>query len=120
MAEGSIEIKQTLSMTVTDLAREKLQLFLGEERSLDEYGVRIKVEAGGCSGAQYAMEFAGGAQEGEVTLKANGVLVFLQPDKAPLLNGLEIDFLDELMGGGFKITNPNATSSCACGKSFSA
>lgn len=117
--DGSITVEQTLRMTVTDTAREKLDLFLGE-KSLSDVGVRISVQPGGCSGASYGMEFGEQRGEGEVELVANGVRLWVDPTQAPLLNGLTIDFLDELMGGGFKIHNPNATSSCACGKSFSA
>lgn len=116
---GSISFQQTLSMEVTDMARTKLQEFLGE-RPLAEVGVRISVQPGGCSGASYGMEFAETPEEGEVELPANGVRLFVSPAHAPLLDGVRVDFLDELMGGGFKIHNPNATSTCGCGKSFSA
>lgn len=119
-ADGSISIETKLTMTVTDLARAKLDQFLGEERSLDDHGVRIRVEPGGCSGAQYSMEYGGEVKDGELELVANGTRLWILPDHAPLLNGLVIDFVDELMGGGFKIHNPNAKSSCGCGKSFSA
>jgi iron-sulfur cluster assembly protein len=118
-SEGSIKVESTLTMTVTDLARGKLQEFLGE-RSLAAVGVRLSVQAGGCSGASYGMEFAEAPEDGEQVLTANGVRLFVHPMHAPLLNGLVVDFVDELMGGGFKIHNPNAKSSCGCGKSFSA
>ncbi len=116
---GTVTFQQTLSMTVTDLARVKLQEYLGS-RSMESVGVRISVQAGGCSGASYGMEFAEKAEAGEVKLLSNGVTLYLSPEHAPLLNGVQIDYVDELMGGGFKIANPNAKSSCGCGKSFSA
>lgn len=116
---GSIKIEQTLSMSVTDLARKKLQEFLGD-KPISSVGVRVSVQAGGCSGASYGMEFAEAPEPGEVTLDANGVRLFVHPMHASLLNGIAIDFVDELMGGGFKIANPNATGGCGCGKSFSA
>ncbi|MEA3143370.1 MAG: iron-sulfur cluster assembly protein [Thermoplasmata archaeon] len=116
---GSIKVESTLTMTVTDLARGKLQEFLGE-RTLPSVGVRLSVQPGGCSGASYGMEFAESPEDGEQTLVANGVRLFVHPSHAALLNGLVVDFVDELMGGGFKIHNPNAKSSCGCGKSFSA
>ncbi len=119
MSEGTIEVTQSLSMTVTDLAKQKLQVFLGE-RPLTEVGVRISVQPGGCSGAQYSMGFADAPDADEAELVANGVRLFVDPTQAIVLNGVQVDFVDELMGGGFKIHNPNATSSCACGKSFSA
>ncbi len=119
MSDGSITIEQKLTMTVTDLAREKLGAFLGE-RPIDAIGVRISVQPGGCSGASYGMEFQEHKADHEMELVANGVRLWVDPNHLALLNGLTIDFVDELMGGGFKIHNPNAKSSCACGKSFSA
>jgi iron-sulfur cluster assembly protein len=117
--EGSIKVESTLTMTVTDLARAKFQEFLGD-RQLGSVGVRLSVQPGGCSGASYGMEFAEAPEDGEQVLTANGVRLFVHPSHAVLLNGLVVDFVDELMGGGFKIHNPNAKSSCGCGKSFSA
>lgn len=117
-AAGTAKFEATLTMTVTDLARRKFQEFLGD-RALDQVAVRMSVHPGGCSGASYGMEFAETAEPGEFTLVANGVRIFVHPSHAPLLNGIQIDFVDELMGGGFKIGNPNATSGCGCGKSFS-
>ncbi len=117
--EGSVKFEATLSMTVTDLAAKKLQEFLGD-KPLGSVGVRISVQAGGCSGASYGMEFSETPETGEMTLVANGVKLFVHPSFATLLNGISIDFVDELMGGGFKIGNPNAKSGCGCGKSFSA
>ena len=116
---GSIKIEQTLSMSVTDGARKKLQEFLGD-KPLSSVGVRIGVQAGGCSGASYSMEFAETPEAGEQTLVANGVKLFVHPMHASMLDGISVDFVDELMGGGFKISNPNATGGCGCGKSFSA
>lgn len=118
--KGSIKVEQTLEMTVTDLAKEKLGLFLGADKKLDDHGIRISVQPGGCSGAQYGMAFATEPEGNEMELVANGVRLFVLPEHAMVLNGVEVDFLDEMMGGGFKIHNPNATGSCGCGKSFSA
>lgn len=118
--DGSVTFEQTLSMTVTDLAKEKLTGFLPEGKTLDDVGVQVSVQPGGCSGATYGMGFAEGPEENELTLTSNGVKLFVDPSFAPLLNGVQVDFVDEMMGGGFKIHNPNATSTCGCGKSFSA
>lgn len=120
MSEGTVEIKQTLKMSVTDLAKAKLQEFLGADKPLGEHGVRISVQAGGCSGATYGMAFATEPEGNEMELTANGVRLFVNPEHVMVLNGLVVDFVDEMMGGGFKIHNPNATSTCGCGKSFSA
>lgn len=117
--DGTATFTATLTMTVTDLAAKKLQEFLGD-KPLSSVGVRLSVHPGGCSGASYGMEFAETPEAGEMTLTANGVKLFVHPQYAPLLNGIHVDFVDELMGGGFKIGNPNAKSGCGCGKSFSA
>jgi len=116
--DGSIKFEATLTMGVSDLAKAKLQQFLGD-KPLDSVGVRIAVQAGGCSGASYGMEFAEKPVEGEMELRANGVRLFVHPMYAPMLNGITVDYVDELMGGGFKIDNPNAKGGCGCGKSFS-
>lgn len=119
MTEGSITVENKLTMSVTDLAKQKLQEFL-KERPITDVGVRISVQPGGCSGATYGMEFADSPEAGELELPANGVRLFVQPTHAPMLNGIVVDYVDEMMGGGFKIHNPNATSTCGCGKSFGA
>src|SRR5438093_895767 len=85
---GTAKFESTLSMSVTDLARRKLQEFLGD-RPLDAVGVRMSVQPGGCSGASYGMEFAETPEAGELTLVANGVRVFVQPSHATLLNGIQ-------------------------------
>lgn len=121
MSEGSVSFEAKLSMTVTDLARQQFEKTLETtDKGLDDVLIRISVEPGGCSGASYGMKFAGELEEGELELTANGVRLALRPEHAPMLNGLTIDYVDEMMGGGFKIHNPNATSTCGCGKSFSA
>ncbi len=119
MSEGSVTIETKLAMTVTDLAKEQFEKTL-EGKNLGDYLIRISVQPGGCSGASYGMAFAGELEDGELELVANGVRLAVSPEHAGLLNGLTIDYVDEMMGGGFKIHNPNATSTCGCGKSFSA
>ncbi len=120
MSDGSVTFEQKLTMSVTDLAKDKLLSFVPEGKTLDDLGVRVGVQPGGCSGATYDMQFAEAPEEHELTLVSNGVKLFVDPSFAPLLNGVQVDFVDEMMGGGFKIHNPNATSTCGCGKSFSA
>lgn len=115
----TVSYQATLKLAITDLAKAKLQEFLGD-RPLAEVGLRVGVVPGGCSGASYSLGFGESAEEGELEFTFNGVRVFVDPMHAALLNGCTVDFVDELMGGGFKIDNPNATSSCGCGKSFGA
>jgi iron-sulfur cluster assembly accessory protein len=80
---------------------------------------RVYVEQGGCSGMQYGMVFDG-PRDGDLASESEGVTVLVDAISAQYLRGTVVDFSDELTGGGFKITNPNAKESCGCGKSFNA
>lgn len=80
---------------------------------------RIYVEQGGCSGMQYGMVFDE-KREGDLAADQHGIEVLVDPISAQYLRGTTVDFSDELSGGGFKISNPNAKQSCGCGKSFEA
>ncbi len=81
--------------------------------------LRIFVEAGGCSGLQYGMVFDE-KRDDDIAITYPGVGVVVDPFSAEYIRGAVIDFSEELTGGGFKINNPNAHSSCGCGKSFHA
>ncbi len=83
-------------------------------------GLRVSVTGGGCSGFQYGMALETEAKEDDTVVECGTVKVFVDPQSAPLLSGVTIDFLDGLEGSGFKFENPNATNSCGCGSSFSA
>lgn len=83
-------------------------------------GLRIAVSGGGCSGFQYGMSLEETAAEDDVVVDLGKVKLLVDPFSAPLLSGVTVDFVDSLNGSGFKFANPNATSSCACGSSFSA
>jgi iron-sulfur cluster assembly protein len=80
--------------------------------------LRVFVAGGGCSGLQYGMSLEEEAMEGDEHLESSGVKVVVDPRSFPYLEGAEIDYVDSMMGGGFKIDNPNAKSSCGCGHSF--
>lgn len=83
-------------------------------------GLRISISGGGCSGFQYGMRLEEVKAEDDVELAMGGVTLLIDPFSAPMLDGVTVDFVDSLNGSGFKFENPNATSSCACGSSFSA
>jgi len=80
---------------------------------------RVFVEQGGCSGMQYGMVFDE-PRDGDFSSEQLGVTVLVDGVSAQYLRGTVVDFSDELTGGGFKITNPNAKESCGCGRSFNA
>jgi iron-sulfur cluster assembly protein len=105
-------------MTVTEKAAEKA-LALFEEKGLPvDTGLRVFVVGGGCSGYQYGMALARDIDADDLVIEERGVRLIVDPDSAPLLEGAEIDYVDDLMKAGFTIYNPNATKSCACGTSF--
>lgn len=81
--------------------------------------LRVYVEGGGCSGMQYGMVFDE-PRDKDIILEFHGVRVVVDEVSADYLKGAVIDYSDALTGGGFKISNPNAKSSCGCGKSFEA
>ncbi len=83
-------------------------------------GLRIAIAGGGCSGFQYGMSLEEARNEDDTVLDYGSVTLLVDPLSAPLLEGVTVDFVDSLSGSGFKFENPNASSSCACGSSFSA
>ena len=83
-------------------------------------GLRISISGGGCSGFQYGMRLEEAKAADDVEVAVGGVMLLIDPFSAPMLDGVTVDFVDSLNGSGFKFENPNATSSCACGSSFSA
>lgn len=81
--------------------------------------LRVAVEGGGCSGFQYDISLEDGAAEDDLVLEKDGQRVLVDPVSLPFLANAEIDYVQELIGARFVINNPNATSSCGCGTSFS-
>ena len=82
--------------------------------------LRVAVVGGGCSGLQYKMDLQDGPANRDILVDTGGVRVVVDPKSALYVSGSELDYIDALQGGGFKVTNPNAASSCSCGESFSA
>lgn len=109
--------EETATINMTPTAQNKLQQLL-VERNLPEYGLRVFVAGGGCSGLQYGMAFEAKARDFDTVVEKGGVQLFVDPTSMMYLAGATIDFVESLMGGGFKIENPNAASSCGCGHSF--
>ena len=96
---------------VTDRAFDRI-------REIGADALRVAVEGGGCSGFQYDIRLDSAATD-DLVLEKDGARVLIDPVSLPFLGGAEIDFADELIGARFVINNPNATSSCGCGTSFS-
>lgn len=114
---------QTLStaaageITVTDRAARRVAKILGGEPSGSM--LRVAVNGGGCSGFQYAFDIERERAADDLAIEREGAIVLIDPVSQGFLQGSSIDFVDDLIGQSFKITNPNATSSCGCGTSFS-
>lgn len=106
-------------ITLTEKAQKAVRRFI---RGADApvAGLRLAVTGGGCSGLQYEMSLATEAAADDTTLESGGAVLLLGPESLPLLQGLEIDFVDTPFESGFKFHNPNASGSCGCGKSFAA
>lgn len=104
-------------LNVSETASSRLVAMM-REKELDGYALRVFVAGGGCSGMQYGMTFDDETREGDSEFSTGGLRVLVDPISASYLMGASIDYVDSLMGGGFKIDNPNAVSSCGCGHSF--
>lgn len=109
---------ETPLLTVTPRAVDTISALL-QQREIPNHALRVFVSGGGCSGMQYGMAFEGNPRETDSVFEAaKGVRLIVDPTSLMYLKGATIDFVDSLMGGGFRIDNPNATSSCGCGSSF--
>lgn len=121
MADPQIEIMdipvEVPVLTVTPAAVAVIRNLL-EQRNIPNHALRVFVTGGGCSGMQYGMAFEAQAQEFDKVVAVDGVRLLVDPTSLIYLKGATIDFVDSLIGGGFRIDNPNAVSSCGCGHSF--
>jgi len=108
-------------INVTETAASKISELLVEEGRKGA-GLRVFVQGGGCSGFQYGLmiDEGDGDAEADQVFEVNGVRLLVDPISLRYLSGAEVDFVDNNMGGGFTIKNPNAKSTCGCGSSFSA
>ena len=105
-------------ITVSPLAASKIEELLAEENKQNS-GLRVFVQGGGCSGFQYGLMIDEAAGESDQVFESNGVRLYVDPISVRYLKGAEVDFVDNIAGGGFTIRNPNAKSTCGCGSSFS-
>lgn len=102
---------------ITESAARKIGSVL-EEQGKPDYGLKVRVNAGGCSGYTYGMELVKGPEKDDFVTQSDGVKVFVDKASAEMLRGVTIDYVETLQASGFKFSNPNAKSSCGCGKSF--
>jgi iron-sulfur cluster insertion protein len=105
-------------IVVTENAARRIAVLRQQEEAANAF-LRIAVSGGGCSGFQYGISFDDQKNADDVVFESGGVSVLVDDVSLDLLNGAEIDFVEDLMGASFQIKNPNAASSCGCGNSFS-
>ena len=105
-------------ISITDRAAAKV-LEIASEEGLAAQGIRLCVIGGGCAGFNYDLYFEENPTPMDETFEAKGVKMFIDPLSYQYLDGTEIDFVEGLYGSGFKFLNPNVTSTCGCGQSFS-
>jgi iron-sulfur cluster insertion protein len=106
-------------LVFTDNAAAKVKQLIDEEGNL-ELKLRVFVTGGGCSGFQYGFTFDEAVSDDDTTMQKNGVTLLIDPMSLQYLGGAEIDYQEGVEGAQFVIKNPNATSTCGCGSSFSA
>ena len=106
------------NISITQKAATRIQAILDAEKK-DGYGLRLSVVGGGCSGMNYNIAFDNNIGEFDKTYKSKGVTIYCDLQSWIYLKGTTIDFSDDILSGGFKITNPNASRTCGCGTSFS-
>ena len=106
-------------LVFTDNAANKVRQLIEEEGN-NELKLRVFVTGGGCSGFQYGFTFEESVNEDDTPMEKNGVTLLIDPMSLQYLTGAEIDYQENAEGAQFVIKNPNATSTCGCGSSFSA
>lgn len=114
--EGVREGNEKLVL-VTPAAGAKLSTLAEREQKGDF--LRVKITGGGCNGLSYKMKFVDATKRGDILVRSSGAMILVDTKSALYLRGTELDYSDQMVGGGFKFSNPNAKSSCSCGESFS-
>lgn len=104
---------------ITESATQELKRLFEQEHK-EDWGLRVGVVGGGCSGLSYTLAFDEKPKDVDTVYDIDGVKVFIDPKSFLFLHGMTLDYSNELLTGGFKFVNPNATKSCSCGTSFSA
>jgi iron-sulfur cluster assembly protein len=108
-----------MSLMMTDAAIGEVKRFIEAENAGPEAGLRIRVVPGGCSGFSYSMQIEDGPRQGDEIIDHGGLRVFVDMFSRQYLEGVEVDYVNSVMGSGFTFSNPNASGSCGCGSSFS-
>jgi iron-sulfur cluster assembly protein len=105
-------------ITITEKAAEEVHRLLTLENH-EGWGLRMGVVGGGCSGLSYTLAFEENPKPDDTVLEIDGVKVFIDPKSYLFLGGMVLDYSTDLLNGGFRFQNPNASRTCSCGSSFS-
>lgn len=117
----SVEAEVTGVKLSETAAKEIKSIIVDQQLPAEKTRLRVGVKGGGCSGFSYVLDLVEEEPgESDEEMESQGIKILIDSRSALYLNGVEIDFKDEVMGRGFVFKNPNATSSCGCGHSFSA
>ncbi|MBA4146478.1 MAG: iron-sulfur cluster assembly accessory protein [Verrucomicrobia bacterium] len=118
-AQPTFRVGDERLIKVTPSAAEKVTSLLTRQ-GRPQGVLRVAVIGGGCSGLQYKMDLQDQPANRDILVESSGVKVVVDPKSALYVTGSELDYVDALQEGGFKVKNPNAATSCSCGESFSA
>jgi iron-sulfur cluster assembly protein len=112
------ETNNTAEITVTEKAQKEIKKIMDENKIPENYGLRVGVKGGGCSGLTYQLGFDAENKEGDTIINSDLVKLYVDGKSLFYLSGTELDFSDGLNGKGFVFNNPNAKKTCGCGDSF--
>ncbi|MBN2146039.1 MAG: iron-sulfur cluster insertion protein ErpA [Anaerolineales bacterium] len=112
-----VEQSDTQTVTLTSAAADAVRELMAR-KNLENYALRVYVAGGGCSGFQYGMALDNNIRETDQVSETDGIKMIIDEVSIKYMHGATIDYAESVMGAGFKITNPNAISSCGCGQSF--
>lgn len=117
---GRVDTDIKIETPILNVTMEAVNIIntLLQQREIPDHALRVFVSGGGCSGMQYGMSFEETAKDYDAVIEVEGVRLLIDPTSLMYLRGATIDYVDSLMGGGFRIDNPNAVSTCGCGHSF--
>lgn len=118
-AAPSFRVGDERLIKVTPSAAQKVSSLLTRQNR-PQGVLRVAVVGGGCSGLQYKMDLQDAPAARDILVESSGIKVVVDPKSALYVTGSELDYVDALTEGGFKVKNPNAATSCSCGESFSA
>ncbi|WP_096436679.1 HesB/IscA family protein [Alteribacter populi] len=104
-------------LNITEAAATRIKEMMKEEDD-ENVLLRVGVKGGGCSGLSYGMGFESEVNDDDQTFELHGIEIVMDKESRPVMDGVKIDYKENMMGGGFTLDNPNAIASCGCGASF--